>query len=260
MGAREADLSLGVGLEVALPRLRPRLGCEARHVHTKQVPYARERRAANFTGSKCRAHCMRTTLIQGEIDHCHYHDFPLHKLRLDLWPGVFPPLDPIPCLNRARSSGPSMRCSQSDPRQNTRLRLDLWKTTPGLPMACYLFLVRSHVNAQHFLLFANRSARAVNSRNAFSAETFRRREGTELWIRCFTSWSFQTHGLVVLLSRSSEDQFLDAKLSQRNKLAKSRDSLHDPDDAQSAVETINPIRCHHRFNMVPCLESIQLIR
>jgi hypothetical protein len=41
MGATQADLSLGVGPEIARPALRPRLAGEARHLHKQQVPRAR---------------------------------------------------------------------------------------------------------------------------------------------------------------------------------------------------------------------------
>jgi hypothetical protein len=47
MGATQADLSLGVGAEIARPALRPRLAGEARHLHKKQVPRARGPQAAS---------------------------------------------------------------------------------------------------------------------------------------------------------------------------------------------------------------------
>jgi hypothetical protein len=48
MGATRADLSLGVGREIARPALRPRLAGETRHLHTKQVPRARGPQAASW--------------------------------------------------------------------------------------------------------------------------------------------------------------------------------------------------------------------
>jgi hypothetical protein len=41
MRATQADLSLGVGPEIARPALWPRFAGEARHLHKKQVPRAR---------------------------------------------------------------------------------------------------------------------------------------------------------------------------------------------------------------------------
>jgi hypothetical protein len=48
MGATRADLSLGVCPEMARPALRPRLAGESRHLHKKQVPRAREVKAASW--------------------------------------------------------------------------------------------------------------------------------------------------------------------------------------------------------------------
>jgi hypothetical protein len=55
MGATRADLSLGVGPEIALQALRPRLAGEARHLHRRQVPQARAAQTASFTLNKHRA-------------------------------------------------------------------------------------------------------------------------------------------------------------------------------------------------------------
>jgi hypothetical protein len=48
MGATRADFSLGVGAEIALPALRPRLVGEARHLHKTQVPHARGPQASGW--------------------------------------------------------------------------------------------------------------------------------------------------------------------------------------------------------------------
>jgi hypothetical protein len=47
MGATLADLSLGVGPEIARPALRPRLEGESRHLHKNQRPRARGPHAAS---------------------------------------------------------------------------------------------------------------------------------------------------------------------------------------------------------------------
>jgi hypothetical protein len=52
MGATRADLSLGVGAEVARPALRRRLAGEARHLHRKQVQRGREAQAPDPTPHK----------------------------------------------------------------------------------------------------------------------------------------------------------------------------------------------------------------
>jgi hypothetical protein len=59
MEATRADLSLGVGPEIARPALRRRLAGEARHVHKKQVPRARGPQAANATRHNHRAHARQ---------------------------------------------------------------------------------------------------------------------------------------------------------------------------------------------------------
>jgi hypothetical protein len=48
MGATRADLSLGVGAEIARPALRARLAGEARHLHKKQLPRARGPQAVSW--------------------------------------------------------------------------------------------------------------------------------------------------------------------------------------------------------------------
>jgi hypothetical protein len=48
MGATQADLSLGVGPEIARPALGPRLAGEARHLHKQQVSRARGPQAASW--------------------------------------------------------------------------------------------------------------------------------------------------------------------------------------------------------------------
>jgi hypothetical protein len=48
MGATRADLSLGVGPEIARSALRPRFAGEARHLDKKQVPRARGPQAASW--------------------------------------------------------------------------------------------------------------------------------------------------------------------------------------------------------------------